>query len=213
MLTNEIVPSESIITFKQQMKRLWWNLHINGEISTFIIFIHIMLQSPLFLLISPREPQARQASPSISMSPMGQWMRWFPTCLGEPRRTEASWRVPKRRGSCCGRSWNADLPLGSFSTDRYTENTEEETKRRVCQPVEFFLFLLYFSFLSCLVDSCCCGCLLSLSISTVLPGCTFPVPTCPGVLSLMDSFCRSLSFSVFPPLFLSILFLAVVPHL
>lgn len=99
---------------------------------------------------------------------MGQWMRWFPTCLGEPRRTEASWRVPKRRGSCCGRSWNADLPLGSFSTDRYTENTEEETKRRVCQPVEFFIFLLYFSFLSCLVDSCCCGCLLSLSPSVLL---------------------------------------------
>lgn len=117
-----------------------------------------------FLLTHPRQPQARQASPSISMSPMGQWMRWFPTCLGEPRRTEASWRVPKRRGSCCGRSWNADLPLGSFSTDRYTENTEEETKRRVCQPVEFFSFfvILFFFYLAWLTAAAVAVCSLSL---------------------------------------------------
>lgn len=111
--------------------------------------------------------QARQASLSISMSPMDQWMRWFPTCLGEPRRTEASWRAPKRSGSCCGRSWNADLPLGSFSTDRYTEKkkkTEEETKRRV-SPSWVFFFLFYFVLLFLFlfqVDSCC-GCLPCLS--------------------------------------------------
>lgn len=90
----------------------------------------------------PIQHQARQASPSISTSPMGRWMRWCPTCLGEPRRTEVSWRVPKRRGSCCGRSWNADSPPGSFSTRRCTESTEEETERRVCQRVEF-LFLFF----------------------------------------------------------------------
>lgn len=78
---------------------------------------------------------------------MDQWMRWFPTCLGEPRRTEASWRAPKRRGSCCGRSWNADLPLGSFSTDRYTEKKKRERRQREeCHHLESFLFfvLLFF---------------------------------------------------------------------
>lgn len=134
------------------MKSLCWYLYRNREIFSFI-YIHLLhpyhATKPIFFCFLPShplQPQARQASLSISMSPMGRWMRWCPTCLGEPRRTEASWKVPKRRGSCCGRSWNADSPLGSFSTDRCTENTEEETERGGCQRVEFFFF--YFPWLT-----------------------------------------------------------------
>lgn len=61
---------------------------------------------------------------------MGQWMRWCPTCLVAHRRTAASWREPKGSGGCCGRSWNAGLPLGSFSTDQCTESTEERQRDR-----------------------------------------------------------------------------------
>lgn len=75
MLTNEIVPNESIITFKQQMKRFWWNLYINGEISTFIIFIHIMLQSPLFLLISPN---ASTSTPGQAGFPVYKYVPYGP---------------------------------------------------------------------------------------------------------------------------------------
>ena len=114
-----------------------------------------------FIPSRPPQPQARQASPSISTSPTGRWMRWCPTCLGEPKRTEASWGEPRRRGICCGRSWNADLPLGSFSTDQRTENTEEETKRRGCQCVEIFFFFFFFFHLPCLTAAAVAVCCVS----------------------------------------------------
>lgn len=114
---------------------------------------------------------------------MDQWMRWFPTCLGEPRRTEASWRAPKRRGSCCGRSWNADLPLGSFSTDRYTEKKKkgEETKRRVSPSWVFFVFCFAFfpfSRLTAAVTVCSVS-----PICTAFPGYIFPVLLCSALLA------------------------------
>ena len=157
-----------------------------------------------FIPSRPPQPQARQASPSISTSPTGRWMRWCPTCLGEPKRTEASWGEPRRRGICCGRSWNADLPLGSFSTDQRTENTEEETKRRGCQCVEIFFFFFFFFIFPVW------RLLLWLSALS-LPGCRSPVPACPGdFFLLMDLFGVSLSFFplcfflcfVLPPSFL-----------
>lgn len=169
-----------------------------------IILIHQHLASSsiscrlslLFFISSrPPQPQARRASLSISMSPMGRWTRWCPTCLGEPRRTEASWGEPRRRGICCGRSWNADLPLGSFSTDQRTENMEEETKRRGCQRVEIFFFFIF------------PGWRLLLWLSALsLPRCRSPVPACSGdFFLLMDLFGVSLSFFlcfVLPPSFL-----------
>lgn len=190
------------------MKSLCWYLYRNREIFSFI-YIHLLhpyhATKPIFFCFLPShplQPQARQASLSISMSPMGRWMRWCPTCLGEPRRTEASWKVPKRRGSCCGRSWNADSPLGSFSTDRCTENTEEETERGGCQRVEFFFFIFPGWRL-----------LLSVLSPQYSPGCSSPVLPCPGVFLLMDCFGVSLSLSVSSLLFSSILFLADVTDL
>ncbi len=170
-----------------------------------------MLQSPFFFCFLPShplQPQARQASPSISTSPTGQWTRWCPTCLGEPRRTEVSWKVPKGRGSCCGRSWNADLPLGRFSTDRCTENTEEETKRRACQRV----FIFYFFYLSCLTAAAVAVCSVSASVKLSLDvhllffpvlefSCWWTVSTCHS-LFLSSHCCYS-----------SVLFLTDVTHL
>lgn len=95
-----------------------------------------MVEYLVFFVLS----QARQVFLSTSTSPTGRWVRWCPTCPDGHRRTEASWRVPKKRESCCGRSWNVDLSLGSFSTDQCTENTEAETERRVCQLLEGFFF-------------------------------------------------------------------------
>lgn len=84
-------------------------------------------------------------------------MRWCPTCVGERRRTEALWRVPRRRGRCCGWSWSADLPLGSSSTDQCTEeDTEEETEECVSARRSFFLG-----------DGCCC-CVWLFCLSTCL---------------------------------------------
>lgn len=60
-------------------------------------------------------------------------------------------------------------------------------------------FLFYFS--SSLVDGWCCGCLFCLSLCTALPGCSSPVPPCPGVFMLTDCFSMSLSCCVFALLF------------
>lgn len=176
-----------------------------------------MLQSPFcfcFLPSHPLQPQARQASPSISTSPMGRWMRWCPTCLGEPRRTEASWKVPKRRGSCCGKSWNADLPLGRFSTERCTENTEEETKRRACQRVEFFFF-----YLPCLTAAAAAVCSVSPSVKLSLDvhllffpvlefSCWWTVSTCHSLFlssaCCFSPFCSSLMLPTFTPILSSV---------